>query len=221
MKNKTTRTIKTALFLLIPCIALPLSVTNVFCAEEVITMPVGTYLPAGTYITGNLGLAMATDADVDNANPGESLKYDYGYAINGGLGYNFGNNMRLEAEVGYQENDLDKMKNSPAASGDTRNISLLVNGYLDFTNGGPFVTFISAGVGIANIDIDFSSTGPWGNGDDTVLGIQLGAGMGYMVNDTLTIDVKYRYFETEDVEIGDFDIDYSTHNIYVGARMSL
>jgi len=37
-----------------------------------------------------------------------------------------------------------------------------------------------------------------GSEDDTVFAYQIGAGAGYAVNKNITIDLKYRYFATED-----------------------
>ena len=201
----------------IACLSMLAFSTNVCSAEE------AQYIPEGYYIGANLGLAMASDSDVDDTNDitiTESIEWDNGYAINASFGYDFGNDIRIEGEIGYQENDADKIKVSGGTSatgeGDISNTSFLINGYFDMNYGGPIVPSLSIGIGIANLDINED------NVDDTVLAYQMGVGFGYMVSETVTIDLKYRYFATEDPDFGDgIEIDYSTHNVYLGVRMRL
>jgi opacity protein-like surface antigen len=206
--------------LLAPCLYLSLSANNGLSAEMK-----GTYIPEGTYATVNIGLVKTDNSDIENTDPTLALEYDLGYAINGGVGYNFGNNMRVETEVSYIQSDLDQIdfpaSGAEAVTGDLEAVTFLVNGYLDFTNGGPFTTFVTAGVGIANIDLNFKypTISAWG--DDNVLAYQVGAGIGYMLTETLTIDLKYRFLQTEDIELGDLDISYASHTIYMGARFGL
>lgn len=110
---------------------------------------------------------------------------------------------RAEGEIGYQKNDFDKVTGfgiTLNASGDVSCLSFLANGYIDFHNSTPFTPFISAGIGVANIDANDFRIGGFliGSEDDTVFAYQMGAGVGYAVNKNITIDLKYRYFATED-----------------------
>ena len=112
-----------------------------------------------------------------------------------------------------------------ALTGDTTSLSVLVNGYYDFDTGGPYKPFVSAGLGYAKFDInDFNFVGsglPSVNDDDTVFAYQLGGGVGYALNERVSIDIKYRYFGTTDPE---FDTttttEYSSHNFLAGVRSS-
>ena len=68
------------------------------------------------------------------------MEFDPGLALGVAAGYNFGM-FRLEGEIGYQKNDIDKVTMAPvsiSASGDVTSTSVLVNGYLDFVNSSPF-----------------------------------------------------------------------------------
>lgn len=185
----------------------------------------------GPYVSGSVGAAIPVDSDVtDSTLPGLALTFesDVGIAAGVALGYDFGNNFRAEIEYAYQKNDLDTATLAGVAViavvGDTTSHAGLLNGYYDFTNTTVFTPFISAGVGFARVEInEFNIPGsglPNANADDTVFAYQVGAGVGYAVNPTLTIDVKYRYFGTADPEFTTTTIEYSSHNVYAGIRVA-
>jgi opacity protein-like surface antigen len=55
--------------------------------------------------------------------------------------------------------------------------------------------------------------------DDTVFAWQVGAGVSYAVNANFDLEVKYRYFVIDDVEILDGEVESpSSHNVYLGMR---
>ncbi|RPI66527.1 MAG: porin family protein, partial [Geobacteraceae bacterium] len=136
--------------------------------------------------------------------------------------YNFGM-FRLEGEIGYQINDIDKgtvysrrgYASGSVSDGDVTALSLMANGYFDFVNTTPFTPFISAGLGMARIDInDFGGS----DFDDTVFAYQFGAGVGYAINKHINIDLTYRYFATEDPEFEVTDTEFASQNVYLGLR---
>jgi opacity protein-like surface antigen len=182
----------------------------------------------GPYVSGNLGLAIPRDSDVtDSTLPGITLDIasDSGLAVGGAVGYGIYNN-RFEGEITYHKNDLDKASLFGAdvnITGDTSCLALLLNGYLDFMNETAYTSFITAGLGFAKIEInDFYVPGsglPSESDDDTVFAYQVGAGVGYAVNEKITIDVKYRYFATADLEFDTTTVEYSGHNFLAGMRV--
>jgi len=183
----------------------------------------------GPYIGINLGAAIVPDYDWDDpAFSGFSVEVESEVGLAGGvaLGYGFNNNFRLEGEVVYQANDLDKITVSNIASvvmsGDTSSLAFLLNGYYDFVNDSNFTPFISAGIGYAQVNIDnmnyVGSGVPDYDDDDKVFAYQIGAGIGYAVSEKTTLDLKYRYFGTSDPEFGTSTVEYGSHNIYVGLR---
>lgn len=186
---------------------------------------------AGPYVSGNLGLAVASDSDVtDSTVPATTMEIesDNGLALGVAAGYGFANNTRLEGEIAYQKNDLDKARLlgvDVGLTGDTSSLALLLNGYYDFVNKSPMTPFISAGVGLARVDInDMNVPGsgiPNANDDDTVFAYQLGAGVGCAVSAKVSLDVKYRYLGTSDPEFDTTDVEYSSHNVYAGIRVAL
>ena len=182
----------------------------------------------GPYVGWNVGLAIPRDSDVtDSTLPGITLDIasDSGLAVGGAVGYGIYNS-RFEGEITYHKNDLDKASLFGAdvnLTGDTSCFALLLNYYLDFMNETPYTTFITAGLGFAKIEInDFYVPGsglPSESDDDTVLAYQVGAGVGYAVNEKITIDVKYRYFATADLEFDTTTVEYSGHNFLAGMRV--
>lgn len=189
------------------------------------------YSAQGAYVSANIGVAIASDADVtDSTLPGVTLNMesDTGWAGGIAAGYAYGNNIRVEGEVTYQRNDLDKLSlgaASLALTGDVSNTALLLNGYYDFANSSPWTPFISAGLGVAQVNInDLNVPGsglPNTDDKDTVFAYQVGAGVSYAVSKEVSFDVKYRYFATSDPEFDTTSTEYSSHNIYAGIRVGL
>jgi len=183
----------------------------------------------GLYVSGNVGAAVPIDSDMtDPTLPGVVITFesDTGIAAGIALGYDFGNNVRAEAEYAYQQNNfstasLNGVATVPITSGDSTTHAGLLNGYYDFANGSAFTPFISAGVGFAQVEISPIVIGAAAvpGFDDTVFAYQVGAGVGFAVSPTVTIDVKYRYFGTSNIEVGTTRFEYSSHNVYAGVRV--
>jgi opacity protein-like surface antigen len=185
------------------------------------------YSAEGLYVSGNIGFAMASDSDItDSTVPGVTVntEFDTGLAFGAALGYDF-NRFRAEGEISYQKNDIDKI-GSPGvildATGDAKALSFLINGYYNFINSSAFTPYISAGIGFAQVefnDLDISSLGFSGSNDeDTVFAYQIGIGVGYAVTEKVTIDVKYRYFGTEDSEYDTTKAEFASNNFLFGVR---
>ncbi len=175
------------------------------------------------YVSGDIGFTLLDDATYTcPGEPDVELEHDPGYALAAALGYQFAN-ARVEWEISYQENDFDKASMlgvSANAGGDMSCRAFLINGYYDFHNKTAFTPFLSAGLGIADVDInDLSIAGvPGGSYDDTVFAYQIGAGVGYALNEQFTIEAKYRYFATDDPEFDATEGEFASHNIMFGVR---
>ena len=188
------------------------------------------YSTTGPYLSVNVGVAIPDDSDItDSTAPGMTmdLESDEGLALGVAVGYSFPCNMRIEGEFAYQENDLDKVSLygiDADLTGDTASYAFLVNGYYDFKNTSAFTPFIGGGIGMAKVEInDLNSPGsgdPDVSDDDTVFAYQFGAGVAYTINEQVSLDVKYRYFGTSDPEFDTTELEYSSHNLYAGIRIS-
>jgi len=178
----------------------------------------------GLYIGGRLGVAFLNDSTLSEEGFPYTIdaEFDPGVVIEGAVGYDFGM-FRLEGEMGYQVNDLDKFSAdgvSVSASGDFDALSFMVNGYLDFENQTAFTPYIGAGIGYANVAANDISVGGYAlsDEDDNVFAYQFGAGVGYSVTKNWIIDLAYKYFATEDADFEGTKVEYNSHNITVGIR---
>ena len=171
------------------------------------------YSAEGLYVSGYFGFAMASDSDLtDSTVPGVTVntEFDTGPALGAALGY-----------------DVDKIGALGVffdATGDATAISFLINGYFDFVNSSAFTPYISAGLGYAQVefnDLNISGSGfPGSSDEDTVFAYQIGIGLGYAVSEKVTIDVKYRYFGTEDSEYDTTKAEFASNNVLFGIRVN-
>jgi len=180
----------------------------------------------GMYLGGDVGVALLSDSDIDGYGEHAELSYDTGYSVGLALGYEFEYNIRLEAGIGYQANDLDEASAygyTASADGDVSALTFMVNGYYDFKNSTAFTPFVMAGIGLARIDVNFDSIEGENideSDDDTVFAYQAGLGVGYALNDSVTLDLKYVYFATQDAEFDGVDVEISSHNVVLGIRFA-
>lgn len=176
----------------------------------------------GPYLSGQIGMSFMTDSDWGDDADNVEIGFDPGLAANIAVGYNLGMG-RIEAELGYQKNDVDELRGDVAtfkAAGDVSCISFLVNGYFDFVNASPLTPYLSVGIGGARVDVNnFNALGyKVAGNNETVYAFQVGAGVAYAINKNLTLDLKYRYFGTEDVRIEFYEAEIASHNVYLGLR---
>lgn len=191
---------------------------------------------AGPYLTLQGGATWLEDADIDYDGVPSSLlsveaEFDTGFNLGVAAGYDYGQ-ARLEAEIAYRQNDIDKFKGQvlgfgfeDSADGDVSATSLMVNAYWDIPTGSPITPYIGGGLGFANVS--FNEVEDEGedlvDDDDNVLAYQAAAGIAFDINPNLTLDLGYRYFATDDPELEDdfgdeFETEYDSHNVSLGLR---
>jgi opacity protein-like surface antigen len=181
------------------------------------------------YISVNVGVAFLTDSDQSQGGY-EKMKFDPGFAGSLAGGVKFGM-FRIEGEYGYQGNNIDNKYDyyyyddyddydddhhhhySNDDSCDMKASSLMGNIYLDFINPSPVTPFLTAGIGMATVKLfDYY--------DDTVFAYQIGAGLAFAINPHMNIDLKYRYFATEDPDFDGVKAKFASHNVYCGFRFT-
>jgi opacity protein-like surface antigen len=177
----------------------------------------------GLYVSGNLGVGFASDSDITESGfPPVEVSFDTGFAVAGAIGTAI-DAFRVEGAVAYQQNDFDKAMGIVDLEGDISALSFLVNGYYDFDTKSAWTPYLTAGLGFSMIDVNdlgIAGEGDRMSDDDTVFAYQLGAGIGYAVNDAVTLDASYRYFATSDPDFSGTEAEVASHNIFFGVRYS-
>jgi opacity protein-like surface antigen len=189
---------------------------------------------ADHYVSGMAGISWMNDMDSDyyynyeGEDAGEDLGLGSGLTLLGAIGCDYGD-YRLEAEVGYQKNDVKDITynydGDDSASfdmdGDVSVLSLMANGYYDFDLGGVEL-YATAGVGVAQVSMDNIGE----DGDDysydaseTTLAYQVGAGLATPIADNVKLDLRYRYFATTDFTVLGSNMNVDSHSVLLGVRV--
>lgn len=181
------------------------------------------------YVAAKGGLLVMSDSGItDSAGIEYEGDFDPGFTVAGSVGSRINKNLRIEPEVAYQESDIDKVSSSGvgvSVGGDVTSLSFLVNLYYDFVNKGPYTPFLGAGIGFSRISasritVDVAPSLYSDKDKDSVMAYHASAGMGWAVSETLTVDFMYRFLATEDPDFSDYEMDFESHNFYVGFRQS-
>lgn len=184
----------------------------------------------GLYMKGTAGASMTQDQDFSSGGVSGNADFDTGWAGAAAVGKDYGN-WRMEGEFSYRDDDVDSTSAGGAGlaspGGSTSVTAAMLNGYYDVETGTPFVPYVGAGVGLANVDVDNYSGGgtTLANGDDNVFAYQAIAGTEYRFNETWSGILEYKYFDASNVEVdtplGDTELDYRNHSVMVGLRYNL
>ncbi|WP_340693916.1 outer membrane beta-barrel protein, partial [Hyphomonas sp.] len=136
-----------------------------------------------------------------------------------GLGYGFDNGFRIEGVLGYSAGDLSVPANVNGvvpgavsnADGYLQSTDLMLNGIYDFNRAGAFQPYVGLGIGAirakakgSNLALatgtDLTAINGF-SGTDTSLAYQGLLGFGYKLSEKLTMDVGYKYFVAEDMDL--------------------
>jgi len=152
----------------------------------------------GWYLRGNAGYGVHTDTeltgDVVSEVHGNGLQSEGGLGASLGLGYDFGDNWRLELDGDTLFTEFGSISQVPSSFAKLRTDSLMLNALYDFDGFGNFEPYVGAGLGFVRGDAsivahDFINV----SDTDTGFGWQLLAGLGYKVSENLTWDTHYTY----------------------------
>lgn len=184
------------------------------------------------YFAGYLGLSMPSNSafsDSASATTGD-IEYKNATSFGGAMGLRLYPSWRVEGEVSYRKNDIDRMDfagglGSFKAGGDIGSWLFMLNAYYDIDLEWDYLQpYLSAGVGMARhsaaVD-DLSGLATDVEESSWNMAWQLGGGLKYRVNDALAFTGGYRYLGTSDPEFGDYETDYSGHEIRLGLEYDL
>ncbi len=193
---------------------------------------------SGVYIKGQIGYGVTEDATFgsdDAAAGGAAFTGDLGgagdVAYGVGVGYDFGENWRVEGEYNTLFTDFGTIGGQPNSFAKLRTNAFMVNALYDFSDFGRFQPFVGAGIGLiesnlsasahdfaigtnlvsnpacttTNTNFSFGAVSCDLDDSENDLGWQLLAGLGYAITDNLSWDTHYRYVNVGDVRTeGDY-----------------
>lgn len=177
----------------------------------------------GSYFAAKVGAGWVDDMSESESSVKMDLKLDSAVSLAASIGYDF-SPIRIEGELAWQKNNFDELNASSGGykfdldvDGDISSYILLANAYYDIRNHTPISLIIGVGIGGAyletnDVEIEGFSAG---DDDDFVFAYQLTAGLGYELSAKTTVEITYRYLDTSN---NDFDLDYSSQNVYAGLR---
>ena len=114
---------------------------------------------AGWYLRGNAGYGIHQDIDLegglDSSFHGNGLQSEGNFAASAGVGYDFGNNWRLELDGDSLWTDFGSISQTPNSTAALRTNSLMLNAIYDFDSFGSWEPYVGAGVGFSFAQADF------------------------------------------------------------------
>lgn len=204
----------------------------------------------GAYVAARIAGAFPANTDFDLTVEPTNVVNDYesiGYGGSIAVGYGYGigvGAIRAELEAGLLSQKIESHTlaavpatvSDPLASGTTEVLYGTVNAAIDIEAGMGFRPFIAGGIGLA--EVNFKNHGvtlaaPVGalgpgvvtamNDKDTGIAWHVGGGLGYAVNDQITLEAGYRYFGVSNVELTAIDGTVSSvpirqHQVTLGMR---
>jgi OmpA-OmpF porin, OOP family len=172
----------------------------------------------GAMIVEDIDFDVTTAAGVNTA-AGTTIDHEYGFDIDGVIGYDFGG-FRVEAEVGYRRASVDSIRSTvplprvpqagtfPAntfdrADGRTTALSFMLNGLIDFGEDDGLQGFIGGGAGVARVQARYGLTrfANFLDDSDTVFAWQALAGIRAPLSDNVDAVLKYRFFNADNVNL--------------------
>ncbi len=173
---------------------------------------------AETWYAGGFGGFNYTHEGSVNGS-GLEAEYDLGFVLGGYAGFYVQDNIRLEGELSYRTNDLDKV-GGISIGGEAETLALMMNAFFDFKLESNVEPYLGAGIGLADVDYTISGL----RYDDTVLAIQLVGGAGIEIAPATQLTVDYRLFVTDEIRVGSGagfgKVDYTNSAFSVGIRRS-
>ena len=155
------------------------------------------------------GAQFYSENEVGNAD----LEYDPGWAVGGQLGYIFGS-VRAEAEIEYNESEVDEFDNSniDITLSALRGTGSLYFDFIGFSQSN-ILPYAGAGFGLASLEFEGD------NLEDDELGLTAHGEIGISFAAAQNFDVVVAYrFEWYDAELDDIDDDITAHQVRAGIR---
>jgi opacity protein-like surface antigen len=184
---------------------------------------IGDAFAAGNFYASVFGgAAMIDEFAFDSTMGGSgSVTFDPGFGLDAALGYDFGNGLSLEGQIGFVSAALadGSYDGNPLLAEGTAGITYgMINAWYGVDLGG-VTPFIGAGVGAALVSLDSIFTGfPDSAIEDSepTWAVQVGAGVAIALTDDISLTARYRHLQTGEVSLTDAAGDDNTGSASVG-----
>lgn len=186
------------------------------------------------YLGGAVGYNQTSDATSEGPNRVVDVSFDEGYILSSIVGYDFGNNFRLEGAFDSRNNDGESLSfnnvDRPFTSKGNVSYSLIGSLYYDFPVEAAFTPYIGAGLGISYIENEFFYGAVDFDDSDTAFAWQVAAGGSTSFSDRIDLFVEAKYFSAVDPEFVrtspmdsgiSLESEYDNLSVSVGYRFKL
>jgi opacity protein-like surface antigen len=150
----------------------------------------------GIYVGGIAGSSLRMDTALASQALGtEPMEFHPGYTFGGVLGYDFGNNLRMEGEISYRENQI---RTGGGEDPQAATSGMMFNGFYDVLLTKPLYLYVGGGLGVATAQLKTISLGQSINTSETAFAYQLEAGFSYNIRPNVNFSLGYRFFDAAD-----------------------
>lgn len=172
----------------------------------------------GLYAGGLLGF---TGGAGEYAGTGFDIEFAGGALLGGFIGKDLGNQVRIEGELAFRQNDLANYAGVVPVVGEMTSQALMGNVYYDFGDSSETVFYLGIGMGAAVVTMDSTDFGV--NDSDTTFALQLMAGGSFPVGEGLLMTIELRSFGAVPTfvdNVGAFEQGYGVGSLSLGLRQS-
>lgn len=199
--------------------------------------------PAGWYVSLFGGVSfldnVETNYDYIGENDGNEADTDTGFIVGGAVGTHITDDIRVELEVAYSENDVNSIRFTDDdqdanydGEGSFDILTFMANLWYDVPLSDSINPYIGGGVGLAIVDGEttYSPDNTAYDSTEVAFAFQVGAGLRLDVSDNITLDVGYRLRGIDGPSFGnsvfpnsgDYEADLMiSHNVIAGVSFGL
>jgi len=201
----------------------------VLATTAIIALALPAAAQVGPYIGIGGGIHMPRSSDLSVGATARTADFDNGFLIGGAFGYKWDSGVRLEAELGFREADVDNFSGT-AWTGSQKTWSTMGNLLYDFNVDADVTPYVGLGAGMSWVGWKKNFQGPTPpnfDGTDSKFTWQGIAGVATSVSEQLKFYLEYRYIRTGNTS---FEANVPTalpvisghrdvsHNVLVGFR---
>ncbi len=153
---------------------------------------------SGIYVGVIAGATLRPNTVLSSSSLGsEKMEFSTGFTFGGFVGYDFGNNFRLEGEISYRENEI---RNVGGEDPQAATSAMMLNGYYELPLMQSLNLYFGGGIGVATAQLETISLGQMIDANETLFAYQLETGIGWNYNPKVNFSMGYRFFDAADPE---------------------